>query len=145
MRRLIIQPALRFVALRYVTLCYIHAATHCGSHCVLHCVALHRTRICMTLASALALTSRHYVKQQKSKRVNPSPSSRPPSHIRVALHYARVAFASRFPLRRHYVGIPPRTELASHVGLRRRCITRRRRSYSRYTDVNSRRSYQSRI
>lgn len=48
--------------------------------------------------------------------------------IRVALHYARVAFASRFPLRRH----PLRTVLVPRVGLRRGCITRWRRSGSRY-------------
>jgi len=61
--------------------------------------------------------------------------------IRVALHYVRVAFASHFLLRRHYVDIPPRTEFVPSVGLRRGCITRWRWLCSRYTVVNSR-SYQ---
>lgn len=137
MRRLIIQSASSFVALRYIVL---HSrCTHYGS---LH-VASHGTRICMALASAsrlrwgITLNSKNW-----NAPILPLHLAR--RRIRVALHYARFAFAPRFPLRRHYVGIPLRTELAPRVELRPRCITRRR-SYSRYTDANSRCSYQSPI
>lgn len=102
----IIKPASR---LRHATLFhYIVLHSRC-IHYGLRCITLHRVWICMALASALALTSTHYVKQQKDRKAN---NHLHPARLRihVAWHYTRVAFASRFPLRRHYVGIPLRTE-----------------------------------
>lgn len=92
---------------------------------MLHCVtfALHSLWAMLRYAILHTLQrTRAYVKQQDNRN-----DSLHPAHLRVhyvALHYACVAFASRFPLRRHYVGIPFRTELMPRVGLRRRCITR---------------------
>lgn len=102
----IIKPASR---LRHVALFYyivLHSrCTHYGPRCI----TSYRVWICMALASALAFTLTHYVKQQKDRNAN---NHLHPARLRIhtALHYTRVAFASRFPLRRHYVGIPLRAE-----------------------------------
>lgn len=108
------------ITFRRVTLCYalLHRVTfalrplcctvlhHIAPCCAMLCItAVSRSRICIC---GLAHVRRrrayvvHYVKSQKSKRQR---SPRPPLHPRCIALHTHVTFASRFALRRYYVGI----------------------------------------